>query len=105
MRLHGHLNGKWKGGVRTNSDGYLQITAGPLRGKYVHILILEAKLGRKLRPDEEAHHLNCNRLDCRPENLEPRAIDGPEGHRDRLNGRPWWVRRRHEKAEVAHEAK
>jgi hypothetical protein len=79
--------------VRVNSDGYLQITAGPLRGVYVHRLVLEAKLGRKLEPDEEAHHKNDDRLDCRPENLEPRTVDGESGHRRYLNGRPSWSKR------------
>ena len=83
----GHKNHQWKGGMRVNSDGYLQIRAGPLRGQYVHRLVLEAKLGRKLADDEEAHHINADRLDCRPENLEARPVDG---HRAFLNGRPRW---------------
>jgi hypothetical protein len=33
--------------------------------------ILEKKLGRKLKPWEEAHHKNHNSNDDRPENLEP----------------------------------
>lgn len=82
----GALHGRWKGGVTVNVDGYLQITAGPLRGVYVHRLVLEAKLGRKLTADEEAHHINEDRLDCRPENLEAKPV---EGHRAFLNGRPW----------------
>lgn len=88
----GAKNPRWNGGVKVNKDGYLQITAGPLRGKYVHRLVLEAKLGRPFRPDEEAHHINTDRLDCRPENLEPRMIDGDNGHRRYLNGRPWSAR-------------
>jgi len=89
-KLYGHLNGKWKGGMKTNSDGYLRITAGPLRGQYVHRLVLEAKLGRKLTNDEEAHHINGDRLDCRPENLEAQPVDG---HRHYLNGRPQWSKK------------
>lgn len=85
---------RWKGGTRVNSDGYLQITAGPLRGVYVHRLVLEAKLGRKLTPEEETHHKDGDPLNCSPENLEPRPIDGENGHRRFLNGRPWWVRRK-----------
>lgn len=85
----GAEHGRWKGGVRVNVDGYLQISAGPLTGVYVHRLVLEAKLGRKLADDEEAHHINGDRLDCRPENLEARPV---EGHRAFLNGRPAWRR-------------
>jgi hypothetical protein len=84
---------RWKAGVRVNSDGYLQITAGPLRGEYVHKLVLKAKLGRDILPGYEAHHKNGDTLDARPENLEERAIDGDNGHRPFLNGRPWWAGR------------
>ena len=34
--------------------------------------VLENKVGRKLRPNEVAHHINGNKLDDRPENLEVR---------------------------------
>jgi hypothetical protein len=76
---------RWKGGVNVNSDGYLRISAGPLRGVYVHRLVLEAKLGRKLEAEEEVHHINGDRLDCRPDNLEVAKV---EDHRPYLNGRP-----------------
>jgi len=87
--LRGGKNGKWKGGTTVSNDGYLRITAGPLRNVYVHILVLEAKLHRKLASNEEAHHINGDRLDPRPENLEPKTI---EEHRPFLNGRPKWRR-------------
>jgi hypothetical protein len=48
---------------------YLRIKAGPMRDKYVHILIAEAKLGRKLRPDETVEHRDGNGLNCDPDNL------------------------------------
>lgn len=86
----GSAHPRWKGGLRVNCDGYLQITAGPLRGQYVQRLVLEAKLGRPLQADEEAHHINEDRLDCRPDNLEARPVDGANGHRTYLNGRPRW---------------
>jgi hypothetical protein len=86
----GALNGRWKGGVRVNQDGYLEITAGPLCGTFVHRLVMEAKLGRKLEADEEVHHLNGNRLDARPENLKVVEV---EEHRPFLNGRPNWRKR------------
>ena len=88
--VRGGTHGKFAGGVKVNSDGYLQITAGPLRGVYVHRVVMEAKLGRELEIDEEVHHLDGDRLNPSPDNLEVRAV---EGHRAFLNGRPEWWRK------------
>lgn len=34
-----------------------------------HMLVAEEKLGRRLRRDEVVHHMNCIKLDNRPDNL------------------------------------
>ena len=68
----GAANPKWKGGTYVTEDGYLRITAGPLRGEYVARLVLAAKLGRPLREDEDAHHIDEDRLNTHPDNLEVR---------------------------------
>jgi len=39
--------------------------------QYEHRVVLERKLGRKLRPGEFAHHKNEIKADNRPRNLEP----------------------------------
>lgn len=65
---------KFTGGVSVNRSKkrppYLRISAGPLRGKYVHTLIAEAKLGRKLERNETVEHVDGNGLNPLPENLE-----------------------------------
>lgn len=44
---------------RANKQGYVKVAD----------LVLESKLGRKLLPNEVAHHINENKIDDRPENL------------------------------------
>lgn len=41
-----------------------------------HRLIMEAKLGRYLTPEEVVHHKNTNQLDNDPDNLELKASQG-----------------------------
>ncbi len=53
---------------RTKTE-YLRISAGKHRGKYVHTLIAEAKIGRPLRDDETVEHKNGDGLDPSPDNI------------------------------------
>lgn len=64
----GPANGRWRGGsyvqagyrfVQTE-DGYVQ----------EHRLVMEAKLGRKLRPEERVNHKDDDKLNNDPANLE-----------------------------------
>ena len=70
-------NPNWKGGRSKTSHGYVLIRVGvghhlaDVRGyAYEHRLVAEEKIGRKLRPGEEVHHLNKDKTDNRPENIE-----------------------------------
>jgi len=73
----GPKNGMWKGGRSVASNGYVLIRVGidhhlaDVRGyAYEHRLVAEEKLGRRLRAGEQVHHVNENKSDNRPENIE-----------------------------------
>jgi hypothetical protein len=53
-----------------DDKGYPRIGAGPLRGERLHRIIAAAKLGRALKKEEDVHHLDGNKLNFSPENLE-----------------------------------
>lgn len=75
-RFRGEKDPRWKGGRIVDKDGYVLIWCpdhpnGRKHTKYVleHRLVMEAVLGRYLRPHEVVHHQNKDKQDNRPENL------------------------------------
>lgn len=70
----GEAHPNWKGGVRKNSDGYIQFSAGPLRGKYVHRVMWEEAHG-PIPEGKDVHHRNEIRGDNRLDNFELRDSD------------------------------
>lgn len=88
-------NGMWKGGRSIASNGYVLIRVGTehhladKRGyAYEHRLVAEEKLGRRLQNHEIVHHINGNKADNRPGNLEVVNGNGEHSylHRGRNSG-------------------
>lgn len=53
-----------------DDKGYPRIGAGPMKGQRLHRIIAAAKLGRPLKPDEDVHHLDGDKLNFEPGNLQ-----------------------------------
>ncbi|MDR1838223.1 MAG: HNH endonuclease [Treponema sp.] len=56
-----------KGKTYIDENGYRRFSDS---NKLVHRYVAEKKIGRKLRQEEIVHHINRNKLDNSPENLE-----------------------------------
>lgn len=70
-------NNNWKGGKVVASNGYVLIRVGiehhlaDVRGyAYEHRLVAEQKIGRKLQKGEIVHHIDHNKQNNHPDNLE-----------------------------------
>jgi hypothetical protein len=56
-------------GVSFKSGGYVEYTMGPNKGRSVHVVKMEARLGRPLMEDECVHHIDGNKHNNEDNNL------------------------------------
>jgi HNH endonuclease len=89
----------FKSGTQVHDNGkYLRITAGPLRYKYVHIIVAEGMLGRELTRDEHVHHIDGNQMNCKWTNL---LVVGNKVHNAVSNRQYWYLKQKFSREESA----
>lgn len=76
----GALNPRWKGGRNVNGHGYVEVRRNGKR-KLEHRLVMEQRIGRPLLPTETVHHIDGNRQNNDPANLELWTTRHPTGVR------------------------
>ena len=64
-------------GTRVTSNGYLEYTRGEHKGRLVHDVVVEQRIGRRLKPDEHVHHIDEDRQNNAENNL---ALVTASGH-------------------------
>lgn len=83
-------NNNWRGGRSIASNGYVLIRVGTehhladVRGyAYEHRVVAEALMGRRLRAGEQVHHIDGNKQNNSPANVEVTTSRAHHGVRHR----------------------
>jgi len=80
-------------GSYVDSKGYPTISAGPLRGMRIHILVAIAKFGYAAvkKKDVVVHHKDDNKLNPHPDNLELKT----EREHNAVSAKQYWYLKTH----------
>lgn len=74
--LKGPAHPAWRGGEMVDRDGYIRLYRPdhpwPRRGGYIlaHVALIELEIGRRIRSDENVHHIDGDRQNNDRSNLE-----------------------------------
>lgn len=77
-------------GTRIDDQGYVRFTAGEHEGRQFHVVLMEARLGRRLLPDENVHHIDDDKTNNSEDNLALVTKSGHarlHRHQERLSGK------------------
>jgi hypothetical protein len=56
-------------GFSLKPNGYLEYTRGTHKGRSVHVVLMEKRIGRRLLPDECVHHIDGDKQNNNEDNL------------------------------------